>query len=70
LQLPHKTYLRIELGTKASGDARHDEAADHFTTAVNAGALSSKFIHQIYEELIMVRQDDAYIMLSMTEYFG
>jgi hypothetical protein len=60
----------MELGTKASGDARHDEAVDHFTTAVNSAAFSLKYIHQLYEELIMVRQDDAYITLSMTEYFG
>jgi hypothetical protein len=55
LQLPHQTYLCVQLGTKAS---RHDEAADHFTAAVNAGALSSTFIHQIYEDLTVVRQND------------
>ncbi|KIK34625.1 hypothetical protein CY34DRAFT_625933 [Suillus luteus UH-Slu-Lm8-n1] len=46
-----ETYLRVQLGTKAS---RHDEAADHFTAAVNAGALSSTFIHQIYEDLTVL----------------
>ncbi|KIK44827.1 hypothetical protein CY34DRAFT_594611 [Suillus luteus UH-Slu-Lm8-n1] len=49
-----KTYLHIELGTKALGNARHDEAADHFTTAVNASALSSIFIRQICEDLIVL----------------
>jgi hypothetical protein len=36
----------------------HDEAAYYFTAAVNAGALSSKFIHQTYVDLTVVRQDD------------
>jgi hypothetical protein len=66
----HIRHLCTELATKASGDARHDEAANHFATAVNAGALSSKCIHLIYEDFIMVRQYDAYITLSTTEYFG
>lgn len=52
-----EAYLRVELGTKALGDARHDEAADHFTAAVNSGALSSKIIHQTYEDFDVVRQD-------------
>jgi hypothetical protein len=51
-------------------DARHDEAADHFTAAVNAGVPSSTSIHQIYEDVIVVRQDDAYMPLSITKYFG
>jgi hypothetical protein len=53
-------------------DARHDEAADHFSTAVNAGALSSTFIRQIqiYADLTVVRQDNAHMTLSITEYFG
>ncbi|KAG2743238.1 hypothetical protein P692DRAFT_201795091 [Suillus brevipes Sb2] len=46
-----ETYLRVQLGNKAS---RHDEAADHFTAAVNAGALSSTFIHQIFEDLTVL----------------
>ncbi|KAG2743639.1 hypothetical protein P692DRAFT_201794691, partial [Suillus brevipes Sb2] len=45
-----ETYLHVQLGTKAS---RYDEAADHFTTAVNAGALSSEFI-QTYEDLTVL----------------
>ncbi|KAG1889108.1 uncharacterized protein F5891DRAFT_151619 [Suillus fuscotomentosus] len=47
-------YLRVQLGIKASDGARHDEAADHFTAAVNASALSSKIIHLIYEDLVML----------------
>jgi len=42
--------------------AHYDEAADHFTAAVNSGAFSSKGIHEIFGELIMVRQDGAYII--------
>jgi hypothetical protein len=46
------------------GDARLGEAADHFTAAINAGAPSSKFVHQTYEDLTLVRQVDiACIML-------
>jgi len=67
LQLPHQSYLRVQLGTKAS---RHDEAADHFTAAVNTGALSSTFIHQTYEDLTVVRQNDiAPIILFMYKCF-
>ncbi|KIK34388.1 hypothetical protein CY34DRAFT_812957 [Suillus luteus UH-Slu-Lm8-n1] len=46
-----ETYLRVQLGIKAS---RHDEAADHFTAAINAGALSSTFIHLIYADLTVL----------------
>jgi hypothetical protein len=51
------------------GDARLDEAADHFTAAVNVGAPSSKFI-ETYEDLTVVRQDDiACIMLFINMLF-
>jgi hypothetical protein len=40
-------------------DARHDEAADHFTAAVNSDASSSKIVHQTYDDLTVVRQDVA-----------
>ncbi|KIK40720.1 hypothetical protein CY34DRAFT_806895 [Suillus luteus UH-Slu-Lm8-n1] len=46
-----ETYLHVQLGTKA---LCHDEAADHFTAAVNTGALLSSLIHQIYEDLTML----------------
>ncbi|KAG1812579.1 uncharacterized protein BJ212DRAFT_1578759 [Suillus subaureus] len=49
-----ETYLHVQLGTNAFDCARHDEAADHFTTAVNTSTLSSKFIHQIYEDLTVL----------------
>ncbi|KIK37624.1 hypothetical protein CY34DRAFT_810161, partial [Suillus luteus UH-Slu-Lm8-n1] len=49
-----KTYLNVQRGTKALGDARLDEAADHFTAAVNAGAPSSKFVHETYEDLTLL----------------
>ncbi|KAG2051836.1 WD40 repeat-like protein [Suillus hirtellus] len=49
-----ETYLRVQLGIKAFDGARHDEAADHFTTAVNSGAFSAKFMPQIYEDLTVL----------------
>jgi hypothetical protein len=52
------------------GDARLDEAGDHFTAAVNAGAPSSKSIHQTYEDLTVVRHDDiACIMFLINNCF-
>ncbi|KAG2083828.1 uncharacterized protein F5147DRAFT_660051, partial [Suillus discolor] len=44
----------IQLGIKALDDACHDEATDHFTAAVNSTAFSSKYIHLIYEDLVML----------------
>ncbi|KAG2348214.1 hypothetical protein BDR05DRAFT_506179 [Suillus weaverae] len=41
-----EAYLRIQLGIKASNDARHDEAADHLTAAINSSAFSSNFIRE------------------------
>ncbi|KAG2337645.1 TPR-like protein, partial [Suillus weaverae] len=62
-----EAYLRIQLGIEALDGARHDEAADHFTAAVNSGAFSSRSpIHFMYEDLVVVRYDDAYIMLFIT----
>ncbi|KAG2345924.1 WD40 repeat-like protein [Suillus weaverae] len=49
-----ETYLRVQLGINAFDRARHDEAADHFTVAVNSGTFSSKYIHEIYEEFTML----------------
>jgi tetratricopeptide (TPR) repeat protein len=49
-----ETYLRVQLGINAFDDARHDEAADHFTAAVNSTAFSSKYIHLIYEDLTVL----------------
>ncbi|KAG2339399.1 WD40 repeat-like protein [Suillus weaverae] len=61
-----ETYLRVQLGTKASDGARHDEAADHFTAAVNSGAFSSKTIHLIYEDLIVLFGWDLEFLLLTT----
>ncbi|KAG2352949.1 hypothetical protein BDR07DRAFT_1615330 [Suillus spraguei] len=47
-------HLRVQLGINALDGARYDEAADHFTIAVNSTAFSSKFIHLIYEELTVL----------------
>ncbi|KAG2747727.1 hypothetical protein P692DRAFT_20835019 [Suillus brevipes Sb2] len=49
-----ETYLRVQLGVDAFDGARHDEAADHFTAAVNSTAFSSKFIHERYQDLTML----------------
>jgi hypothetical protein len=47
--------------------ARHDEAVDHFTAALNSSDLSSKSdIHEIYEDLVVVRQSTSK-MLFITE---
>ncbi|KAG2128510.1 uncharacterized protein EDB93DRAFT_1268284 [Suillus bovinus] len=47
-------YLRVQLGMKAFNGARHDEAVDHFTAAVNSTAFSSKYIHFIYQDLTVL----------------
>ncbi|KAG2338712.1 WD40 repeat-like protein [Suillus weaverae] len=62
-----ETYLRVQLGINAFDGARHGEAADHFTAAVNSGAFSSKFIPQTHEDLTVVCPDGAYTVLFMTE---
>ncbi|KIK40717.1 hypothetical protein CY34DRAFT_806892 [Suillus luteus UH-Slu-Lm8-n1] len=49
-----KAYFHVELGTKALGDARYDEAADHFTIAVTLGVFSSNVIHQTYDDFIVL----------------
>jgi hypothetical protein len=69
LQLAHQAYLRVQLGINAFDGARHDEAADHFTAAVNSNAFSSKYIHLIYEDLTVVRQYCAHAMLFITDCF-
>ncbi|KAG1829225.1 WD40-repeat-containing domain protein [Suillus subalutaceus] len=38
----------------ASTSARHDQAAIHFTAAVNASAFSSNFMPQLYEDLTVL----------------
>jgi hypothetical protein len=50
-------------------DARHDEAADYFTAAVNSGVFSSKIIHQTYDDFVVVRSSSVYLTLFITEYF-
>ncbi|KAG1764476.1 hypothetical protein EV702DRAFT_1215441 [Suillus placidus] len=49
-----ETYICVQLGIKAFDSVCHDEAADHFTAAVNSGAFSSKYVREIYEELTML----------------
>ncbi|KAG2367935.1 hypothetical protein BDR07DRAFT_1478513 [Suillus spraguei] len=49
-----QAYLRVQLGIKALDDARHDEAVDHFTAALNTSDPSSKLdIHEMYEDLVV-----------------
>jgi hypothetical protein len=59
----------VQLGINALDGKRHDEAADHFTAAVNFGAFLSNFMAQTYEDLTVVGQDDAYIICFITECF-
>jgi hypothetical protein len=49
------------------GDARYDEAADHFTAAVTSDTFLSNIIHRTYDDFVMVRQDSAYLTLLITE---
>ncbi|KIK49125.1 hypothetical protein CY34DRAFT_797510 [Suillus luteus UH-Slu-Lm8-n1] len=50
-----EAYLRFQLGIKALDGARYDEAANHFTAAVNCSTFSSKLdIHYMYEDLIVL----------------
>ncbi|KAG2364291.1 hypothetical protein BDR07DRAFT_1402050 [Suillus spraguei] len=49
-----EAYLLVQLGLKALDGMRYDEAANHFTTAINSGAFSSTFTHQIYEDLVVL----------------
>ncbi|KAG2053269.1 WD40 repeat-like protein [Suillus hirtellus] len=49
-----ETYLRVQLGIKSFDSARHDEAAGHFTAAVNSDAFLSKYIHFAYQDLTVL----------------
>jgi hypothetical protein len=56
LALAHQAYLHVQLGKQALDDARHDEAANHFTAAVNtSGSLSKLSIHSRYDDFVVVR---------------
>jgi hypothetical protein len=58
LNFTHQAYPRVQLGINASNGARHDEAADEFTAAVNSCTFSSNLnIHLIYEDLVVVCYD-------------
>ncbi|KAG1803244.1 uncharacterized protein BJ212DRAFT_1487111 [Suillus subaureus] len=48
-----EAYLCVQLGTEALDGACHDEAADHFTAAINSSTFPSTIIHELYEDLIM-----------------
>jgi hypothetical protein len=48
------------MGIKASNNALHNEAADHFTAAISTGVLSSKWeIHSKYEVFVLVCSYDS-----------
>ncbi|KAG2091495.1 uncharacterized protein F5147DRAFT_439431 [Suillus discolor] len=50
-----KAYLHVQLGNHASDDARHKEAANHFTAAVNTSSSFSKLaIHSKYEDFVVL----------------
>jgi len=56
----HQAYLLVQMGINASNDARHSEAADHFTAAISTGVLSSKWeIHSQYEVFVVVCSYDS-----------
>jgi hypothetical protein len=48
-----EAYLRVQLGNIALDGARHNEAVQHFTAAVNASTFFYKTpIHVIYDEFV------------------
>ncbi|KAG1785642.1 heterokaryon incompatibility protein-domain-containing protein, partial [Suillus plorans] len=50
-----EAYLNVQLGINAFNDARHSEAAEHFSVAINTGALSSKpAVDSICEDLCVL----------------
>ncbi|KAG2345397.1 hypothetical protein BDR05DRAFT_998531 [Suillus weaverae] len=50
-----KAYLHVQLGNHASDEARHSDAANHFTAAVNTSGSSSKLaIHSRYEDFVVL----------------
>lgn len=58
-RMSYRAYLRVQLRIKASDDARHEDAAEHFTAAVNFSAFSSKSdIHGIYKDLVLLLGSD------------
>ncbi|KAG1746771.1 uncharacterized protein EDB91DRAFT_1245943 [Suillus paluster] len=50
-----EAYLSLQLGINASDGARHDDAAGHFTAAVNSsGFLSISTVQIIHDDLVML----------------
>jgi len=51
-----KVYLRIQLGIKAFNDARHNEAVEQFTAAINSSVLSNEGLnYSDYDIFVIVR---------------
>jgi hypothetical protein len=56
LDFTHKAYLRVQLGDNALDD---NEAAKHFTAAINSGAFSfEQAIPSKYDDFVVVRSYD------------
>jgi hypothetical protein len=55
VNLALQAYLHVQVGMNALDDARHNEAADHFTSAVNTFRfLSMSAIHSKYDIFVVV----------------
>jgi hypothetical protein len=55
VNLALQAYLHVEMGMNAFDDARYNEAADHFTAAVNTISFSSMLaIHSQYDVFVVV----------------
>jgi hypothetical protein len=60
IHFTHQAYLLVQIGINASNEARHSEAADHFTAAISTGVLSSKWeIYSKYEVFVVVCSYDS-----------
>jgi hypothetical protein len=56
MNFTRQTYLHVQVGINDLDGSRYDEAADHFTTAINMGAfLPESVIRSRYEDFIVVR---------------
>ncbi|KAG2356947.1 hypothetical protein BDR07DRAFT_410937 [Suillus spraguei] len=50
-----EAYLRVQLGNMALDGARHNEAVEHFTAAVNASTFFYRLqIHLTYDEFVVL----------------
>jgi hypothetical protein len=55
VNLALQAYLHVQVGMNALDDERYNEAADHFTAAVNTISFSSMLgIHSQYDVFVVV----------------